>query len=94
MCCTTLMDMAEPLDSPALPCPECREAGRGGAARIGNRRNKCATCNNFAQNVMRLTRTRLKAAHEEEYEALRLSVERDLYPQVAEDWIRKKGLSK
>lgn len=62
-------------------------AGRGGGARIGNRRSKCATCNNFAQNVMRLTRTRLKEAHEDEYEKLRLQVEQDLYPQVVTQWL-------
>lgn len=60
--------------------------GHGGRARIGNRRNKCTTCNNFAQNVMRLTRSRLKAAHEEEYMRIRLRVELDLYPQVMEDF--------
>lgn len=61
--------------------------GLGGQARIGNRRNRCTTCNNFAQNVMRLTRSALKAKHLEEYETIRLRVERDLYPQVMEDWL-------
>lgn len=61
-------------------------SGRGGGARIGNRRNICTTCNNFAQNVMRLTRSRLKAAHPQEYETIRLRVEYDLYPQVVEDF--------
>jgi hypothetical protein len=75
------------IDSPALPCPECRQAGRGGKARIGNRRNRCTPCNNFAQNVMRLTRARLKAAHEQEYFSIRMAVELDLYPQVMEDWL-------
>ena len=75
------------LDTPALPCPECRLRGLGGKARIGNRRNRCTTCNNFAQNVMRLTRRKLKELHEEEYERIRLRVEMDLYPQVMEDFL-------
>lgn len=78
--------MADPLDSPSLPCPECRFRGLTGGARIGNRRNRCTTCNNFAQNVMRMTRKRLKERHEDEYMAIRLRVEYDLYPQVIEDF--------
>lgn len=79
--------MAEPLPTPALFCPECRTVhGVGGKARIGNRRSTCTTCNNFAQNVMRLTRKRLKEAHPEEYEEIRVKVEMDLYPQVIESW--------
>lgn len=72
---------------PELPCPECRHAGRGGASRIGNRRNKCTTCNNFAQNVMRMTRKRLLEAYAEEYQQIRWKVELDLYPQVIEDYV-------
>ncbi len=79
--------MADPLPTPALPCPECRFRGAGGGARIGNRRNRCTTCNNFAQNVMRMTRKRLKELHEVEYEQIRLKVELDLYPQVIEDFV-------
>jgi len=60
--------------------------------RIGNRRNRCDTCNNFAQAVMRLTRKRLKEMHEDEYELLRLQVENDLYPGVIEKWNVTKGL--
>lgn len=41
---------------------------------------------------MRLTRARLKALHEEEYEQIRLRVEMDLYPGVIEKWNVKKGL--
>ena len=81
--------MAAPLSHPALPCPECRLRGERGSARIGNRRNRCATCNNFAQNVMRLTRKRLMEAHREEYDRLRLTVELDLYPQVMDDWTQR-----
>lgn len=73
--------------NPMLPCPECRMRGTGGGARIGNHRNSCVTCNNFAQNVMRLTRKRLKELHSEEYAVIRLQVERDLYPQVIEDFV-------
>jgi hypothetical protein len=62
--------------------------GIGGGARIGNRRNRCDTCNNFAQNVMRLTRKALRERYRDEYEAIRLRVEMDLYPQVLEDHVR------
>lgn len=79
--------MADPLPTPALPCPECRTVhGVGGGARIGNRRSQCTTCNNWAQNVMRMTRKRLKEMHEDEYDVIRLQVEKDLYPQVIENW--------
>lgn len=61
--------------------------GRGGGARIGNQRNKCTTCNNFAQNVMRITRGLLKAQHEEEYAQMRLRAEIELYPRVIEEFI-------
>ena len=74
------------LPTPALPCPQCREMGVGGAARIGNNRTNCSTCNNFAQNVMRLTRTRLKERYPDEYYDLRIRAELDLYPQVIEDY--------
>lgn len=60
--------------------------GHEGMARIGNRRNRCRTCNNFVQNVMRLTRKRLMERHAEEYTMIRLRTELDLYPQVMEDW--------
>lgn len=91
--------MVAPLPTPGLPCPECRERllkdGREieGMNRIGNRRGTCDTCNNFNQAVMRLTRARLKAQHEDEYERLRLRVEMDLYPGVIEKWNVKKELS-
>lgn len=61
--------------------------GHGGGARIGNHRNECTTCNNWAQNVMRLTRKMLKSEHEDEYAKIRFRVEMDLYPQVIEDFI-------
>lgn len=79
--------MAHERSTPALPCPECRFRNVTGLARIGNQRSKCVTCNNFAQNVRRLVLKRLKENHAEEFEQLRLQAERDLYPQVMEDWI-------
>lgn len=60
--------------------------GVGGGARIGNRRSQCATCNNFAQNVMRGTRKRLMETHADEYKRIRLEVEIDLYRQVKADF--------
>ena len=54
-------------------------SGVGGKARIGNRRSQCKTCNNFAQNVMRHTRNRLKEEFAEEYDRIRIRVEMDLY---------------
>jgi hypothetical protein len=70
--------------TPALPCPECRQNGRGGEARIGNRRRECPTCNAFAQNVMRLAFRRFREREPEQWQALRLAVELDLYPNVIE----------
>lgn len=75
-------------EMPQLPCPECRERGQSGGCRIGNRRNECATCNAFAQRVMRLTRKRLKELHAEEYLQVRLETELELYPQVLSDFER------
>lgn len=60
--------------------------GHRGMSRIGNRRKNCTTCNNFAQNVMRMTRKRLIERYSEEYAEIRVRVELDLYPQVIEDW--------
>ncbi len=61
----------------------------GGKARIGNRRSLCTTCNNFAQNVMRLTRSRLKALYSEEYEKIRLEVEMELYRRLLDGYDEK-----
>lgn len=72
-----------------LPCPECREAGHGGKAKIGNRRRWCSMCNSFAQSSMRLTRKWLQARHSEEYREIMEQVERDLYPQFIDRWMRK-----
>lgn len=70
----------------ALPCPECRMRGIGGAARVGNRRTECLTCNQFATTVGRISRQQLKERHVEEYEEIRAVVERELYPQIIEDF--------
>lgn len=60
--------------------------------RIGNHRRTCRTCNNFAQNVMRLTRKRLMAEFAEDYDRIQKSVELDLYPQVIQDWSNENGV--
>ncbi|QNJ56036.1 hypothetical protein SEA_RASPUTIA_149 [Microbacterium phage Rasputia] len=92
--------MADPLPTPGLPCPECRERllknGNDieGMNRIGNRRGTCTTCNNFTQAVARNVAKRLKALHAEEAEKLRLRVEMDLYPGVIERWNVKKEIPK
>jgi hypothetical protein len=74
----------EPLLTPALPCPECREDGIIGMARIGNRRKYCNTCNRWVQAVRREILNRLVSAHADEAGQLRPIVERDLYPKVIE----------
>jgi hypothetical protein len=74
--------VADPLDAPELPCPECRLARIGGGARIGNRRNKCTTCNNFVQNVIRLTGKYFRDRYPEEYRVIRLEAELELYQRV------------
>ena len=59
-----------------------------GGCRIGNNRSRdCATCNNWAQNVRRLSLNELKRMCPEQYEIARLKVEKDLYPQVYEAWM-------
>lgn len=81
---------------PALPCPECMERARSrtskkvypGRYRIGNQRERCRTCNNFSQAVMRLTRSRLMKQFSAEYQRIRITVEHDLYPQVIQDYER------
>jgi hypothetical protein len=56
-------------------------------ARIGAHRNRCATCNRFAQNVRRLTLNALVAAYPADYAAARYRAEHDLYPLVMEAWL-------
>lgn len=85
--------MAEPRDTPGLPCPECRKRlmlkkqDITGYNRIGNRRGQCNTCNRFNQAVKRQVAARLADLHPDEVEKLRLQVEQDLYPGVIERWI-------
>lgn len=45
-------------------------------------------CNNFAQAVMRTTRTRLKDSHPEEYAQIKAEVEHELYPQAIQNYHR------
>ena len=71
---------------PPLPCPECGMNQVPGTRRIGGNRARCRMCNNFAQAVLRLTRKELiRRTPPEVYEAIRLKVELDLYPQVMEE---------
>lgn len=76
-----------PVPFDALPCPECRLRGHGGQARIGNRRNSCETCNNWAQNIARMTGRELRQMHPDDYLAIRARIEADRYPLVIEDFV-------
>ena len=68
----------------ALQCPECKDRGHSGAAKIGNRRSACATCNQFAQAVARRICTTLRSNHPDEVARLRATIEADLYAEVRE----------
>lgn len=78
-----------PLPHRALPCPECRLAHVGGAARIGNRRSQCRTCNRFVQAVRRNALSRLQAMHEEDWDRIRLEAEVEVYRKVKDDFDRE-----
>jgi hypothetical protein len=80
-------------DAPPLPCPECRQRGVGGNARIGSRRSLCGTCNRFNQAVSRTARSLLADKHPDEYSRIRLQVECELYPQVIESFVEKERLN-
>lgn len=41
-------------------------------------------CNNFAQRVLRRTRSRLAEVHAEDYSKIRSEVERDVYRQMVD----------
>jgi hypothetical protein len=56
--------------------------GLKGSQRIGNNRSTCSTCNTFVQAVRRLAFNRMRETYPKEFEAVRLRVELDLYPQV------------
>jgi len=59
-----------------------------GSNRIGNNRGRdCVTCNNWAQNVRRISLVQLIQRCPEEWEAVRARVEADLYPMVYEQWL-------
>jgi hypothetical protein len=49
-------------------CPECAARGIGGAARIGNRRSDCGTCNRYGAAVRRAAMTLLRAKHPRAYD--------------------------
>jgi hypothetical protein len=69
----------------ALVCPECKRKGVKGDCRIGNKRNRCKTCNSFNQAVMRLTRKMMMdALGTENYDAIRIRAELNIYPRVSE----------
>lgn len=77
------------LQHTALPCPECTRrlpADTPSNRRIGNRRNKCTTCNNFAANVRRIVARELRERHGDEYAQIRVRVEMDLYALILQDF--------
>jgi hypothetical protein len=80
-------------DVPPLPCPECRQQGFGGNARIGSRRSLCGTCNRFNQAVSRTARKRLADIHSAEYETIRVEVEALVYRQVIERFVERERLN-
>lgn len=69
---------------PPMPCPDCRERGVGGGARIGNQRSTCKRCNSFAQAVGRATLTRMREKHPADWAVARAEVEADLYARLIE----------
>lgn len=71
-----------------LPCPECKLRGLPGRGRIGNNRGRdCRTCNNWAKNVERLTMGEIRRREPELFLECRDKVEKNLYPQVYEEWV-------
>lgn len=66
----------------SMPCPECVNSGHSGAARIGNRRGSCKTCNAFAQRVRRLTFKLLTQAHPNDYAKIRAEAELCVYQEA------------
>lgn len=75
---------------PPLPCPECLANGQKRSwvlFRIGTRKTTCRTCNRFNQDVMRTTRVRFKEEYPEEYERIRLQVEKSAYREVLAAWV-------
>ena len=71
--------MTDPEENGPLTCPECASRDGAGSARIGNRRSSCATCNRFAQAVLRGTHARMREADPETFAAHRAVVEREVY---------------
>jgi hypothetical protein len=62
--------------------------GATGKARIGNRRNTCRTCNDFAQASRRAMIQAVQARFPDECAAIRLEVELALYPAVMARFIQ------
>lgn len=62
--------------------------GVPGGCRIGNRRNKCGTCNRFAQHVRRSTWRQLAQLHAEEFGAMKRVAERELYPTILQEFVQ------
>lgn len=75
--------------TPALPCPECRDQGHGGMARIGNRRRNCSTCNLFAQKRYQRALLALRDRYPDEYQRVLLEVEFDLYKELVEQMTKE-----
>lgn len=82
--------MPEPLfppkPGPVLPCPECRDRGHKGHARIGNRKSRCGTCNRFAQAVRREALRRLKDRFAEEYRVIVMESEAACYRATLDEY--------
>lgn len=76
------------VETPVLPCPECRANGDEGVGRIGNNRSTCPICNNFAQAVYLRARRRLAEMFPEEYARLKVEAGLELYPGVVETFLR------
>lgn len=76
--------MLRPMDS--LTCPECRQAGIGGAARIGNRRRACGYCNRFASRVRNRLNAKVRESVDPEALAqMRESIEREVYDEFVKE---------
>lgn len=57
-----------------------------GAARIGNKRRNCQTCNRFFQRVTRLASQKLRDRHRDEWDQLRVETEIEVYRDVISRW--------
>lgn len=71
-------------DSVFLTCPKCVDEGRGGLARMGNQRTKCALCNRFQQAVFRRVARTLIDKHAKEAADLKVFWEHSLHPNLVD----------